>query len=48
MAEQMATIVADPSLEYATILQTIQKTGKKIVSGEADGVQMSIELEKQT
>ncbi|PSS18357.1 hypothetical protein M430DRAFT_34931 [Amorphotheca resinae ATCC 22711] len=46
LTEQRATIVADPSLEYTTVLRAIQKSGKKIISGEADGVSMSIEVEE--
>ncbi|KAK2781022.1 Cytosolic copper metallochaperone [Onygenales sp. PD_12] len=35
---QTATVVADPSLEYDTVLTTIKKTGKTVNTGEADGV----------
>ncbi|KAK2747570.1 Cytosolic copper metallochaperone [Onygenales sp. PD_40] len=35
---QTATVVADPSLEYDTVLTTIKKTGKSVNTGEADGV----------
>jgi len=41
---QTATVVAEPSLEYETVLKTIKKTGKKVNSGEADGETKSIEL----
>ncbi|PGH17034.1 hypothetical protein AJ79_01418 [Helicocarpus griseus UAMH5409] len=39
---QTATVVADPSLEYETVLSTIKKTGKTVNSGEADGVQKDV------
>ncbi|KAK2805955.1 hypothetical protein FQN50_005970 [Emmonsiellopsis sp. PD_5] len=35
---QTATIIAEPSLEYDTVLTTIKKTGKTVNTGEADGV----------
>ncbi|KAK2765730.1 Cytosolic copper metallochaperone [Emmonsiellopsis sp. PD_33] len=35
---QTATVVAEPSLEYDTVLTTIKKTGKTVNTGEADGV----------
>lgn len=41
---QTATVVAESSLEYETVLKTIKKTGKKVNSGEADGETKSIEL----
>ncbi|KAF2142628.1 uncharacterized protein K452DRAFT_270438 [Aplosporella prunicola CBS 121167] len=34
---QTAEVVAEPSLDYATVLNTIKKTGKKVNTGEADG-----------
>jgi copper chaperone len=40
--EQTATVQAEPSLDYNTVLETIKKTGKKVKSGEADGVPMVI------
>lgn len=36
----------DDSLPYETVLRTIKKTGKKVNSGEADGKEMSIELQE--
>lgn len=42
---QTATVYAEPSLDYETVLKTIKKTGKKVNSGEADGEVKSIELE---
>ncbi|KIM95206.1 hypothetical protein OIDMADRAFT_45173 [Oidiodendron maius Zn] len=42
---QIATVVAEPSLEYETVLRTIKKTGKKVNSGEADGETKSVELD---
>ena len=41
---QTATVVADPSLPYETVLQTIKKTGKTVNSGEEDGVTKPIDL----
>ncbi|ODH49677.1 hypothetical protein GX48_04201 [Paracoccidioides brasiliensis] len=37
LESQTATVIADPSLEYDTVLSTIKKTGKTVNSGEADG-----------
>lgn len=42
---QTATVYAEPSLDYETVLKTIKKTGKKVNSGEADGEVKSTELE---
>ncbi len=39
---QSATVVAEPSLSYETVLKTIAKTGKKVTSGKADGIEQSI------
>jgi len=36
--------VADPALEYQTVLKTIAKTGKKITKADADGVEQSVEV----
>ena len=41
---QTATVVAEPTLAYETVLKTIAKTGKKVNSGEADGESKSIEV----
>jgi len=41
---QLATVIAEPSLPYEKVLKTIHKTGKKINTGEADGVQQSVEV----
>jgi len=41
---QTATVVAEPTLPYETVLKTIKKTGKKVNTGEADGVTKSVEL----
>ncbi|KAL5334067.1 heavy metal-associated domain-containing protein [Aspergillus crustosus] len=35
---QTANVIAEPSLPYETVLATIKKTGKKVNSGEADGL----------
>ncbi|KAL4801232.1 heavy metal-associated domain-containing protein [Aspergillus unguis] len=34
---QTASVVADASLPYETVLATIKKTGKTVNTGEADG-----------
>jgi len=44
LESQTATVVAESSLDYETVLKTISKTGKKVNSGEADGETKSIEL----
>lgn len=41
---QTATVVAEPTLDYDTVLKTIAKTGKKVNSGEADGEVKSVEV----
>ena len=41
---QSATVVAENSLGYETVLQTIKKTGKKVNQGFADGVEKSVEV----
>ena len=42
--KQEALVVAEPGLDYETVLRTIKKTGKKVNTGEADGEAKSIEL----
>jgi copper chaperone len=37
-------VVAGPDLPFETVLQKIAKTGKKVNSGEVDGVSHNIEL----
>ncbi|CAK7241440.1 MAG: Cytosolic copper metallochaperone [Sporothrix thermara] len=44
LESQSATVIAEPSLSYETVLRTISKTGKKVNSGEADGESRSIEV----
>ncbi|KAI1405605.1 hypothetical protein F4819DRAFT_444027 [Hypoxylon fuscum] len=44
LEKQEALIVAEPGLDYETVLKTIKKTGKKVNSGFADGEARSIEL----
>ncbi|KAK0634871.1 hypothetical protein B0T17DRAFT_611814 [Bombardia bombarda] len=39
---QTATVVTGPSLTYDKVLRTIAKTGKKVNTGEADGVEQSV------
>jgi len=45
---QSATITTKPeaNLSYDEVLQTIAKTGKKVISGLADGEEKSIEIVK--
>lgn len=44
LESQTATVVAGPDLPFQTVLEKIAKTGKKVNSGEVDGVEHSIEL----
>ena len=44
---QTATVVAAPELPYEKVLKTIAKTGKKVNSGEADGVEQSVEVKEE-
>ncbi|KAK3900241.1 hypothetical protein C8A05DRAFT_36131 [Staphylotrichum tortipilum] len=44
LESQTASVVADASLPYEKVLKTIAKTGKKVNSGEADGVAQSVEV----
>jgi copper chaperone len=39
---QTADITAESTLDYATVLEKIKKTGKTVNSGEADGVVQAI------
>jgi copper chaperone len=41
---QTVTVVAEDKLPYEQVLRTIAKTGKKVNSGEADGVAQSVEV----
>jgi len=43
--DQTATVIAEPSLEYETVLKTIAKTGKRVNSGSADGEARPVDLE---
>jgi len=40
--KQEADIVTEDSVDYNTVLEKIKKTGKKVNSGEADGVQQPV------
>ncbi|KAI9680511.1 MAG: Cytosolic copper metallochaperone [Caeruleum heppii] len=40
---QTANVIAQADLPYETVLDKIKKTGKKVTSGEADGVSRGIE-----
>jgi len=44
LENQTATVVAQEDLPYEKVLQTISKTGKKVNTGEADGVSQSVEV----
>jgi len=35
-------VVTEESVDYATVLEKIKKTGKKVNSGEADGVEKEV------
>nr|OQO22508.1 hypothetical protein B0A51_08685 [Rachicladosporium sp. CCFEE 5018] len=39
---QTANIITENSVNYATVLEKIKKTGKKVNSGEADGVAQEV------
>ncbi|KXL44016.1 hypothetical protein M433DRAFT_68741 [Acidomyces richmondensis BFW] len=39
---QTATVKTEENVDYATVLEKIKKTGKKVNSGEADGVPQSV------
>lgn len=39
---QTAEVVAEPTLAYETVLEKLKKTGKKVTSGEADGVSKEV------
>ena len=39
---QTANVVTEESVDYATVLEKIKKTGKKVNSGEADGVEKEV------
>lgn len=41
---QTATVIADAGLDYDKVLRTIAKTGKKVISGEADGEERGVEV----
>ena len=43
LEDQTATVIAEPTLEYETVLSTIKKTGKKVNSAEVDGAEKSVE-----
>ncbi|PNS14867.1 Metal homeostasis factor ATX1 [Sphaceloma murrayae] len=42
LEKQTAHIVTEDSLDYATVLEKIKKTGKQVKSGTADGVVQSV------
>ena len=39
---QTADVKTEENVDYATVLEKIKKTGKKVNSGEADGVPQSV------
>jgi hypothetical protein len=43
LEDQTAVVEASDSLTYDAVLEKIKKTGKKINTGEADGVTMPVE-----
>jgi copper chaperone len=42
LPSQTATVIAEPSLDYGTVLATIKKTNKTVKSGESDGAPMEV------
>ncbi|KAI4147759.1 MAG: hypothetical protein LQ340_005405 [Diploschistes diacapsis] len=42
LESQTADVVADASLEYATVLEKIKKTGKTVKGATADGETMAV------
>ncbi|PSK33596.1 metal homeostasis factor ATX1 [Elsinoe australis] len=40
--KQTAHVVTEESVDYATVLEKIKKTGKTVKSGSADGVVQSV------
>ncbi len=44
LENQTATVVAEPEVSYQKVLRTIAKTGKKVNTGEADGVEQTTEV----
>ncbi|KAF5014257.1 hypothetical protein F66182_14823, partial [Fusarium sp. NRRL 66182] len=42
LESQTATVIAEDSLGYDRVLETIKKTGKTVNSGEADGTPQPI------
>ena len=44
---QTATVIAGEGLDYDKVLRTIAKTGKKVISGEADGEQKGVEVKDE-
>ncbi|EEA20789.1 Cytosolic copper metallochaperone [Talaromyces marneffei ATCC 18224] len=42
LESQTATVVAEDSLGYEKVLETIKKTGKTVNSGEADGIPQAV------
>ncbi|KAK4115871.1 hypothetical protein N656DRAFT_404384 [Canariomyces notabilis] len=47
LEKQTAEVIADDSLPYDKVLRTIAKTGKKVNTGEADGVKQSVEVKAE-
>ncbi|KAK5651042.1 hypothetical protein OQA88_1064 [Cercophora sp. LCS_1] len=47
LESQTATVIAGEGLPYDKVLKTIAKTGKKVNSGEADGVEQSVEIKDE-
>ncbi|MCJ1364741.1 Cytosolic copper metallochaperone [Acarospora aff. strigata] len=43
LEDQTANIVTDDSVEYATVLEKIKKTGKKVNSAEVDGQAVAVQ-----
>ncbi|CAK4026991.1 Metal homeostasis factor ATX1 [Lecanosticta acicola] len=44
LESQTVDVTTEESVPYSTVLEKISKTGKKVNSGEADGVSQSVEV----
>ncbi|EMR65562.1 hypothetical protein MGN70_012131 [Eutypa lata] len=42
--KQEAIVKTEPGVDYETVLRTIKKSGKKVNTGDADGVTKPVEL----
>lgn len=42
LEQQTATVITSDEVDYATVLEKIKKTGKKVNTGEADGAPQAV------